>query len=128
MLVPMLCAHGEVGVLVVSCVPSIHSLPPPSSTLFPYTTLFRSPIEESSYRRIVAEHFLKSSGTQAPGRLEEFLSSIDHRFCSKGQCKFTYDYPYVIRGADGRYHLVYSWNHSLIKHISFNDAWLETQL
>ncbi|HLV17227.1 MAG TPA: sialidase family protein [Pseudomonas sp.] len=86
------------------------------------------PIEESSYRRIVAEHFLKSSGTQAPGRLEEFLSSIDHRFCSKGQCKFTYDYPYVIRGADGRYHLVYSWNHSLIKHISFNDAWLETQL
>lgn len=85
------------------------------------------PIEESSYRQIVAEHFLRSGGNHA-ARLEEFLSSIDHRVCSKGLCKFTYDYPYVIRGADGRYHLVYSWNHSLIKHVSFNDAWLEEQL
>lgn len=86
------------------------------------------PIEESSYRQIVAEHFMRSSGPQAQSRLEEFLSSIDHRVCSKGKCTFTYDYPYVIRGADGRYHLVYSWNHSLIKHVSFNDAWLEEQL
>ena len=85
-------------------------------------------IEESSYREIVAEHFVKSSGDQAQARLDEFLSSIDHRVCSKGKCSFTYDYPYVIRGADGRYHLVYSWNHSLIKHVSFNDAWLEEQL
>ena len=86
------------------------------------------PIEESSYRQIVAEHFLNSNGAQAQARLDEFLSSIDHRVCSKGKCTFTYDYPYVIRGADGRYHLVYSWNHSLIKHVSFNDAWLEEQL
>ena len=86
------------------------------------------PIEESSYRQIVAEHFLNSSGGQVQVRVDEFLSSIDHRVCSKGKCNFTYDYPYVIRGADGRYHLVYSWNHSLIKHVSFNDAWLEEQL
>lgn len=85
-------------------------------------------IEESRYRQIVAEHFLASSGGQARARLDEFLSSIDHRVCSNGKCSFTYDYPYVIRGADGRYHLVYSWNHSLIKHVSFNDAWLEEQL
>lgn len=87
-----------------------------------------APIEESSYRQIVAEHFMKSSGPQARVRLDDFLSSIDHRVCSRGKCSFTYDYPYVIRGADGRYHLVYSWNHSLIKHVSFNDAWLEEQL
>ncbi|HTN30945.1 MAG TPA: sialidase family protein [Pseudomonas sp.] len=86
------------------------------------------PIEESSYRQIVAEHFLNSSGGQVQVRVDEFLSSIDHRVCSKGKCNFTYDYPYVIRGADGRYHLVYSWNHSMIKHVSFNDAWLEEQL
>src|SRR5688572_30986764 len=31
--------------------------PPPRSTLFPYTTLFRSPLENPETGRVVPEHF-----------------------------------------------------------------------
>ena len=48
------------------------------------------------------------------------------RMCRKSGCKFQYDYPYVIHSKDGTYHLLYTWNGSYIKHIQFNDAWLES--
>ena len=57
-----------------------------------------------------------------------FEENIDIRMCKEAGCKFSYDYPYLIKAKNGRYHLVYSWNKSFIKHVSFNDAWLEQQL
>jgi predicted neuraminidase len=57
-----------------------------------------------------------------------FSKNIDVRMCKELGCKFSYDYPYLIKGKNGLYHLVYSWNKSFIKHVSFNDAWLEQQL
>jgi predicted neuraminidase len=57
-----------------------------------------------------------------------FSKNIDMRMCKEAGCKFSYDYPYLIKGENGIYHLVYSWNKSFIKHLSFNDAWLEQQL
>lgn len=34
-------------------------------------------------------------------------------------------YPTLLGGADGCYHLVYTWGRERIGHVSFNDAWLE---
>ena len=34
-------------------------------------------------------------------------------------------YPWVARGFDGQFHLFYTWNRKIIKHIAFNQAWLE---
>lgn len=86
-----------------------------------------APIEKARYLQLVREQFLAADPAGA-SRLDELLTSLDRRICKRGVCTPEYDYPYVIRGADGRYHLVYSWNHSFIKHVSFNDAWLEAQL
>lgn len=35
-----------------------------------------------------------------------------------------FGYPYVVRASDGVVHLVYSWHHTHIKHVSFNEAWI----
>ena len=40
--------------------------------------------------------------------------------CKNNQCEFQYDYPYLIQDKQGLYHLVYTWNKSAIKHVSFN--------
>ena len=36
-----------------------------------------------------------------------------------------FSYPYMIQTTNGRYHLVYTWNRSHIKHVVFNNSWLE---
>ncbi|EPN74839.1 BNR/Asp-box repeat-containing protein, partial [Pseudomonas syringae pv. actinidiae ICMP 19097] len=58
----------------------------------------------------------------------EFLSNLDQCVCAPQGCDFEYEYPYFIRSPDGLYHLVYSWNNTFIKHVSFNEAWLAEQL
>jgi hypothetical protein len=64
---------------------------------------------------------------QAPQNtpLEKLLQLTIKEACRKESCAFQYDYPYIIRSRNGDYHLLYTWNRSLIKHIRFNDAWLE---
>lgn len=36
-----------------------------------------------------------------------------------------FSYPYLIQAARGEYHLVYTWNRSKIRHVVFDEAWLE---
>ena len=36
-------------------------------------------------------------------------------------------YPWVAKGDEGQYHLFYTWNRKIIKHIAFNQAWLESK-
>lgn len=39
-----------------------------------------------------------------------------------------YSYPYMIRGQDGLIHLVYTWRRKRIKHVVFNEAWVDAQM
>jgi predicted neuraminidase len=39
-----------------------------------------------------------------------------------------FSYPYMLRTRDGNIHLVYTWHRKRIKHVVFNEAWLETCL
>jgi predicted neuraminidase len=39
-----------------------------------------------------------------------------------------YSYPWVLKAVNGEYHLMYTVDRKLIKHISFNQAWLEALL
>lgn len=39
-----------------------------------------------------------------------------------------YSYPSLIQTTNGDFHLVYSWNVKKIKHVHFNQAWLESQI
>jgi predicted neuraminidase len=36
-----------------------------------------------------------------------------------------FSYPYLIRGSDGHYHLIYTWNRSRMRYMSFDEKWLE---
>jgi predicted neuraminidase len=36
-----------------------------------------------------------------------------------------FSYPYMIRDRSGRIHIVYTWRRQSIKHVTFNDAWIE---
>src|SRR5687767_1038256 len=45
--------------------------PPPQSTLFPYTTLFRSQALEDRVRRIQVHRRLRQERPREPGRVEE---------------------------------------------------------
>jgi len=87
-----------------------------------------NPFSPQAYREIIGDKFRLSSGPRRLSLVDEFLTNLDQRVCKTHGCDFEYEYPYFIRSADGLYHLVYSWNNTFIKHVSFNDAWLMEQL
>lgn len=39
-----------------------------------------------------------------------------------------FSYPYLIRSLDGRIHLVYTWRRKRIKHVVFNETWINAQI
>ena len=39
-----------------------------------------------------------------------------------------FSYPYMLRTRDGKIHLVYTWRRKRIKHVVFNEAWINKQL
>ncbi|EJF68958.1 BNR/Asp-box repeat-containing protein [Pseudomonas sp. Ag1] len=87
-----------------------------------------NPFSAEAYREIIGDKFRLSSGPRREMLVDKFLVNLDQRVCEETGCNFEYEYPYFIKSAEGLYHLVYSWNNTFIKHVSFNDAWLEEQL
>ncbi|PKM29709.1 MAG: hypothetical protein CVV07_08380 [Gammaproteobacteria bacterium HGW-Gammaproteobacteria-11] len=85
------------------------------------------PIPLEQYVPILRDKFLNASGPVRQALLDEYMQMMEGRVCSRGLCNFDYEYPYLIRSDDGRFHMVYSWNNSFIKHVTFNRAWLEAQ-
>lgn len=86
------------------------------------------PFSAEAYKAIIGEGFRASSGARRLPLEQRFLSSLDYRVCKPSGCDFEYEYPYFSRSPDGMYHLVYSWNNTFIKHVSFNEAWLAERL
>jgi predicted neuraminidase len=39
--------------------------------------------------------------------------------------KSEYSYPYLIRNTNGTMHLLYTWNRQRIRHVTFNDNWID---
>ncbi|MNY47085.1 hypothetical protein D3C86_1823240 [compost metagenome] len=83
-----------------------------------------APFSPEAYKEIIGQEFRGSSGALRQPLEAQFLSNLDTRVCKSQGCEFEYEYPYFIRSPDGLYHLVYSWNNTFIKHVTFNDAWL----
>src|SRR2546426_8671912 len=53
---------------------------PPRSTLFPYTTLFRSPIEQDRLRRVRADHAAETERTRRLGGKGQYhVGALDAR-------------------------------------------------
>lgn len=49
--------------------------------------------------------------------------------CETGRplCDFRNDYPWLMQDGRGMFHLFYTWNRALIRHVVFNAAWLEAR-
>lgn len=43
----------------------------------------------------------------------------------ESEAKQEYSYPYLVESGDGRIHLTYTWQRERIKHVMFNQAWLD---
>ncbi|WP_150641685.1 sialidase family protein [Pseudomonas fluorescens] len=87
-----------------------------------------APFSPEAYKEIIGNEFRGSSGALRQPLEAQFLNNLDDRVCTDQECKFEYEYPYFIRSPDGLYHLVYSWNNTFIKHVTFNEAWLSERL
>ncbi|MGH8550230.1 MAG: sialidase family protein [Methylococcales bacterium] len=56
------------------------------------------------------------------------VEAVGAMICRPQTCRYRFDYPYLIRSSDGHFHLLYTWNRTYIKHIEFNQAWLEARI
>lgn len=82
-------------------------------------------IPPADYEPLLEQAFLQCGEWDA---WQRYRQALDKRVCEDGSCRFIYDYPYMIQADDGEFHLVYTWNKSYIKHLRFNQAWLDTRL
>jgi predicted neuraminidase len=57
-----------------------------------------------------------------------YAKSAQRNKCIGAHCNYEFSYPYLIMTRDGNFDLVYTWNRSFIKHVRFNQAWLDQQM
>ncbi|MDX8400259.1 MAG: sialidase family protein [Gallionellaceae bacterium] len=81
------------------------------------------------------EHFsanvqtlIPQSDASATAQLAQYVDSTKLTVCNTGRCRYEFSYPYMIQTQYGDFHLVYTWNRTFIKHIWFNQAWLNQSL
>ena len=53
---------------------------------------------------------------------------VVNRFDFSEEKDAEFSYPSLIYASDGTYHLVYTWHRKRIKHVSFNQAWLDQRI
>ncbi|MDP2804652.1 MAG: sialidase family protein, partial [Gallionellaceae bacterium] len=83
--------------------------------------------DEASYLRN-AKTLIVQSDAVAKNHLEQSIESTKRTVCKEGKCRYEFSYPYLIQTQSGDFHLVYTWNRTFIKHLSFNQAWLDQKL
>jgi predicted neuraminidase len=88
-------------------------------------------LDEKQCLRIV-KGLLQDSDTRlanAPAAtLDEYVDSAKARVRADGGCGFEFSYPYLIQAKNGDFHLTYTWNRVFIKHVMFDQTWLNRHL
>jgi hypothetical protein len=57
-----------------------------------------------------------------------YVTSSRRFMCWEPRCHFEFSYPSLVRTRLGEFHLLYTWNRAYIKHVRFNQAWLDERL
>lgn len=66
---------------------------------------------------------------QAPESvLEGYVDSAKVKVRAGGNCSFEFSYPYLILARNGDIHISYTWNRVFIKHVEFDQVWLNRHL
>lgn len=71
---------------------------------------------------------LKSDAAIPPDKIADYIESTRRTMCNQGRCRYEFSYPYLLQTRRGDFHLLYTWNRTFIKHLSFNQQWLEQYL
>lgn len=74
------------------------------------------------------ESLVKDTDAKTAADSRDYVESAQAQVCNGNSCRFEFSYPYLIQAQDGNFHLVYTWNRSFIKHVTFTPAWLEQRL
>ena len=85
----------------------------------------RSP-DDARYARTVAA--LARATDDSITDVGRYVASSRRFMCWEPRCHFEFSYPSLIRTARGEFHLLYTWNRAYIKHVRFNQAWLDERL
>lgn len=84
-------------------------------------------LDEKQCLRIVQGLLLNSDKTlaQVPAAtLDAYVDSAKAWVLAKGNCHFEFSYPYMTQASNGDLHLTYTWNRVFIKHVTFDQTWL----
>jgi predicted neuraminidase len=73
------------------------------------------------------ETLVRESDATVPNPAD-YARAVSIQMCMGGGCGFEFSYPYLIQTRNREFHLVYTWNRSFIKHVQFNQAWLDQRL
>ncbi|KAF0206595.1 MAG: BNR/Asp-box repeat-containing [Gallionellaceae bacterium] len=75
-----------------------------------------------------AQTLIQQSDAATAEHLADYVESTKRTVCKEGRCRYEFSYPYLIQMQRGDFHLVYTWNRTFIKHLWFNQAWLDQRL
>ena len=56
------------------------------------------------------------------------IKVLEYREDATNRHRYQFSYPWLLRSADGDFHLLYTWNKTRIKHVHFNQRWLDSQI
>jgi len=82
--------------------------------------------EPSRYEQIAAD--LAGATDDGIADPADYARSAREHKCDAQVCGSEFSYPYLIQAHNGDFHLVYTWNRSFIKHVTFTRNWLDQQL
>ncbi len=68
------------------------------------------------------------SDASAVAQPAAYVDSARRAACKEGRCRYEFSYPYLIRTRNGEFDLLYTWNRAFIKHVRFNQAWLDERM
>jgi predicted neuraminidase len=88
-------------------------------------------LDEKQCMHIVQGLLLNSDARLAlvpEATLDEYVDSAKARVRADGGCNFEFSYPYLIQARNGDFHLTYTWNRVFIKHVMFDQLWLNRHL
>ncbi|MFA6013969.1 MAG: sialidase family protein [Gallionellaceae bacterium] len=83
---------------------------------------------EARYPANTQAMLVQSEAAIPADKVAAYLESTRRTVCNQGPCRYEFSYPYLLQTRRGDFHLVYTWNRTFIKHLSFNQQWLDQRL
>ena len=90
------------------------------------TGLRGQPLDRARYLETTGA-LVRDSDATVPNPAD-YARAVSVQMCRGAGCRFEFSYPYLIQARNGEIHLVYTWNRAFIKHVQFNQAWLDQRL